>query len=146
MVNTGTVVRAEENQLTVVFDRPEACGDCHACSRGSERCAKHTVVIPGRASVGDEVEVEIDDGHVALASVLAYTIPLLGLILGLACGVLLGRVSPLFAPEPMIALVGLVGVALGYVIMRRLNPLFAENRWQPKVRSVNGQPINTPAE
>ena len=137
MVNTGTVVQSSAGMLTIIFDRPEACGECHACNRGSESCAKHTLVIPGKGEIGQKVEVEIDDQHVVLASALAYCIPLMGLIVGLAAGWLLGRAFPPFQSEPMIALIGVLGVVLGYIIMKALNPIFAKTRWQPKIRAIS---------
>ena len=113
MLNSGVIAKSENGMLTVIFDRPEACGECHACNRGSESCAKHTLVIPGEGNPGDRIEVEIDDSHFVMASAVAYLIPLAGLIAGLALGALLsnaffGAVRELFA-----ALCGIVGVALG---------------------------------
>ena len=49
MVNKGVVKEVLGEELVVVFERHEACGDCHACMHGSEDCAKHTVRIKGKA-------------------------------------------------------------------------------------------------
>ena len=136
MVNSGVIAKSEGGMLTVVFDRPEACGECHACNRGSESCAKHTLVIPGSGSPGDEIDVEIDDSHIVLASAIAYLIPLAGLVCGLALGALLSRAAPGTAGELATALLGLAGTALGYLVMRALNPRFAGGRWQPRIVSV----------
>ena len=131
MLNTGKVIQAEGGMLTVVFDRPEACGECHACARGSESCAKHTLQIEGDARPGDWVEVEIDESHMLMASAVAYLIPLAGLIIGLAAGWAATRGN-----EPVMALCALLGVAAGYFIMRSLNPRFGAGRWQPRIVSV----------
>lgn len=131
MVNKGIVQASRDGVLTVVFDRPEACGECHACNRGSESCAKHTITIEGDAQAGDTVLVEIDDEHIVLASALAYLIPLAGLIIGLA-------VAYAFTKNELIMAAGaLIGVGLGYLIMRALNPVFSKDRWQPKLISVS---------
>ena len=71
MTNKGIVTQVEGEMLTVVFERHEACGDCHACMHGSTDCAKHTVTLRGRAEVGDEVVVEMDDSQVMAASAAA---------------------------------------------------------------------------
>ena len=47
MTNKGIVTQVNGDVLTIVFDRPEACGDCHNCMRGSEDCAKHTITLRG---------------------------------------------------------------------------------------------------
>ena len=136
MVNKGIVQKSENGSLTVVFERPEACGECHACSRGSESCAKHTLVIRGEASPGDEIKVEIDDGHVVAASALAYLIPLAGMILGLLAGYAAGGRNAGRSNELLMAGCALAGTALGYLLMRRLNPVFSKDRWQPRIVSV----------
>ena len=52
MTNKGIVTAVSGDELTVIFERHEACGDCHACMHGSTDCAKHTVKLRGRANVG----------------------------------------------------------------------------------------------
>ena len=82
MINKGIVTKVNGDMLTVIFERHEACGDCHACMHGSTSCAKHTVQIRGKAEVGDEVVVEMDDSRVMEASATAYLIPFAGMMLG----------------------------------------------------------------
>ncbi len=130
MINKGIVQKSENGFLTVVFDRPEACGECHACNRGSESCAKHTVIIEGTANPGDTVEVRIDDSHIVMASALAYLIPLAGLILGLIAANFISK------NELVMAACAFCGVAAGYGVMRAMNPVFSKNRWQPELVSV----------
>ena len=136
MTNKGTVTEVSGDNLTIVFERPEACGDCHNCMHGSEDCAKHTIVLHGHAAVGDEVVVEMDDSHVMAASALAYIVPLTGFLLGLAGGYLVsGRVS-LLNPELTMALCAVIGTACAYLVMRALDPHFSKGRWEPKIVSV----------
>ena len=136
MVNSGVIAKSEGGVLTVIFDRPEACGECHACNRGSESCAKHTLLIPGEGNPGDRIEVEIDDSHFVLASAVAYLIPLAGLILGLALGAFVSNAAFGAVRELFAAIAGLAGVALGYLVMRALNPRFERDRWQPRIVSI----------
>ena len=91
MERTGEVIKVESGVLTVRFGRPEACERCGAC--GGE---KHQTVIQisGDAKVGDLATVRVPEGHVAKASVLAYLLPLLGLLAGLFAGWALGGILP----------------------------------------------------
>ncbi len=130
MTNKGIVKEVNGEMLTVVFERQEACGDCHACSLGSTNCAKHTITIKGKAEVGDEIVVEMDESHVMAASATAYMIPFAGFMIGL-----LGAYA-LKLPEPVMALCAVAGTALAYLVMRRLDPILSKGRWEHHIVSV----------
>ena len=136
MTNKGIVTQVDGDVLTIVFERHEACGDCHNCMRGSEDCAKHTITLRGRANRGDVVEVEIDDSNVMAMSATAYLIPLAGFGLGLGGGWLLTRAVTALNGELLMALCAVAGTALAYGVMRVLDPRFAKGRWEPKIISV----------
>ena len=136
MVNTGTISEVKGDLLTIVFDRPEACGECHACARGSESCSKHVIQMKGKGNPGDKVEVEISDDHVLMASAVAYLIPLFGLIVGLAGGYVIASFFLKNNSELLIAFCGFAGVVLGYLMMRLLDPVFSKGRWQPRIVSI----------
>ena len=136
MVNKGVVKEVLGEELVVVFERHEACGDCHACMHGSEDCAKHTVRIKGKAEVGDLVEVEMDDSHVVAATAVAYMIPFAGMMLGLFGGWALSKVITAIIGELVMAMCAVVGTALAYVVMRILDPVFSKGRWEQKIISV----------
>lgn len=138
MTNKGVVTAVDGDRLTVVFERPEACGDCHNCMHGSEGCAQHTVVIRGKAAVGDTVEVELSDAHVLAASALAYLLPLAGFLLGFFGGWLARGALPI-DPELTMALCAILGTALAYLLMRALDPHFSKGRWEMKIVSVSKQ-------
>lgn len=137
MINKGIVTEVCGDQLTIVFDRPEACGECHNCMRGSEDCNKHVIRLHGKAERGDVVEVEMDDTHVMAASALAYLIPLAGFILGLFAGWMLRGVLPAFNEELLMALCAVIGTGAAYFVMRALDPHFSRGRWEPKIVSVS---------
>ena len=136
MINKGIVTEVNGDMLTIVFERHEACGDCHACMHGSEDCAKHTIRIKGRAEVGDLVEVEMDDSHVVAATAVAYMIPFAGLVLGLFGGWALSMVITAINGELIMAMTAVVGMALAYVVMRFLDPIFSKGRWEQKIISI----------
>jgi len=136
MTNKGIVTEVSGNELTIVFERHEACGDCHACMHGSTDCAKHTVKLRGRAQVGDQVVVEMDDSQVMAASAAAYLIPFAGLAAGLGLGWLLsGKIAGING-ELIMAALGIVGTAVAYVVMRALDPRISKGRWEPRIVSV----------
>lgn len=136
MTNKGIVTEVNGNMLTIVFERHEACGDCHACMHGSEDCKKHTLQIPGKAEVGDRVVVEMDESHVMAASAMAYLIPFAGFMLGLAAGWGVSRFIAGVNAELVTALGAVVGTALAYLLMRRIDPHVSKGRWEPKVVSI----------
>jgi len=136
MINKGIVTGVEGEMLTVVFERHEACGDCHACMHGSTDCAKHTVKIRGKADVGDEIVVEMDDSQVMAASATAYLIPFAGMMLGLGAGYLLGGRQSAINPELVTAAGAILGTAVAYLIMKLLDPKLSKGRWEQRIVSV----------
>ena len=130
MTNKGIVKEVNGEMLTVVFERHEACGDCHACHMGSTDCAKHTITIPGKADVGDEIVVEMDESHVMAASATAYMIPFTGFMVGLLGSYALGM------SEPVMALCAVAGTDVAYLVMRKLDPILSKGRWEHHIVSV----------
>ena len=130
MTNKGIVKEVNGEMITVVFERHEACGDCHACHMGSTDCANHTITIKGKADVGDEIVVEMDESHVMAASATAYMIPFAGFMIGL-----LGSYA-LKMSEPLMALCAVAGTACAYLVMRALDPILSKGRWEHHIVSV----------
>ena len=130
MTNKGIVREVSGELLTVEFERNEACGDCHACMHGSTSCAKHTITLKGKADVGDEIVVEMDESHVMAASATAYLIPFAGFMIGLFGSYLLK------ASEPVMALCAVAGTAAAYCVMRALDPVLSKGRWEHRIVSV----------
>ena len=137
MTNKGIVTNVEGDLLTVVFDRPEACVECHNCMHGSADCAKHTITLRGKAEKGDIVEVEIDDSNVVAMSATAYLIPLAGFLGGLFIGWLLRGTVTAVNPELLMALCAVLGTAAAYALMRVLDSRLGKGRWEPKIVSVS---------
>ncbi len=135
MINKGIVTETNAGMLTIAFDRPEACGDCHNCMRGSEDCKKHLIRVAGDAHVGDVVTVELDDSHVVIASAIAYLVPLTGFLLGLAAGYFLQNVIPING-ELLMSATAVIGTGIAYLIMKIIDPYFSKGRWEPQIISV----------
>ena len=129
MLRTGRVVSAENGELEICFERPEACAHCGAC--GGEK-HQTLVKIPGDVPVGRWVDVEMPDGQVVKASVAAYVLPLILLLAGIALGTLL------FDREALWALTGFVCMALSWFVLRLIERR-ARGRapWQPRILAVH---------
>ena len=114
MLRSGKVVAAENGVLEVCFERPEACAHCGQCGGQKEETF---VKIPGSAPVGRWIDVDMPEGQVLKASMLAYVMPLLMLLGGLALG------SVLFEKEIFWALTGVVCMGISWVILRLIENL-----------------------
>ena len=86
MKRIGEVTAVKGEALEITFCRPADCGKCHACIGG-----KPTTVLElkGSAQVGDSAVVELPDSMVRKASLLAYILPLGGLLGGAVLGSLM---------------------------------------------------------
>ena len=135
MIRTGKVVAVHDGQIEVEFSRPEACAKCGMCAEGHAQC--HQITLPGQAQVGDEVDVEMEDKRIPIASMWAYVLPLFTLCIGLALAAPLTHWFALDVNADLFAaLCGLIGVAVGFVILRLCDPMFRTNKWQPKIVDV----------
>ena len=127
MEQTGEVIEVKNGLLTVQFCRPEACENCRACTGEKHQAL---IRIPGDTQMGDIVTVSMPEGQVAKASLLAYAMPLCGLLAGMFIGWALGGDIP--------AIIGAVtGLGLSILILTLLDGrLRKDDRWTPKLVSV----------
>ena len=130
MLRTGKVVAANRGELEVCFERPEACAHCGQCGGQKE---KTLVKFPGDVPVGRWVDVDMPEGQVLKASVLAYVLPLVMLLGGLALG------SLLFPQEALWAVTGVLCMGLAWLILRLIEKrMKKKDVWQPKIVNVYG--------
>ena len=130
MLRTGKVVAASGGELEVCFERPEACAHCGACAGQKE---KTTVRIPGDVPAGRWIDVDMPETQVLKASVLAYVLPVVMLLAGLALG------SALFAREVLWAVTGILCMGLSWLILRLIEKRMKQKDvWQPKIVNVYG--------
>ena len=129
MLRTGKVVAAHGGELEVCFERPEACAHCGACGGQKEETL---VKIPGDVPVGRWIDVDMPEGQVLKASLLAYVIPLLMLLLGLALGELL------FQTETWAALLGILCMGASWFVLRLIDRrMRARAGWHPQIVAVH---------
>ena len=135
MLRNGRVVGKEENgKLSVCFERPEMCAKCGACMG-----RKHDtlVTVQGEAEIGDTVDVELADAKVVKASVIAYLVPLIGLIAGLIIS------AQFTSDEIMIALFGVLGLAAAWLVQTLIDrSLQRKKTWQPRLVAVHKEENN----
>ncbi|MCL2545143.1 MAG: SoxR reducing system RseC family protein [Clostridia bacterium] len=138
MLRVGTVVASEGGQLTVLFERPEACQKCGACG-GGRHGHRITLADPaGTTAVGDRVSVDMPEARVVSASALAYLIPLGGLLAGLMGGAgLAERVAPGMSPDLFAGLCALAGVAVSLPALWLADrAIRGKARWTPQIVEI----------
>ncbi len=138
MRRTGKVISQGENEIQVSFQRPEACAHCGACVGHREETR---VTIPGTAPVGRWVDVEMPEAQVLKASVLAYAIPLVLLLLGVFLG------SLIFKSEALWGLCGIVLMGCSWFVLRFIDRRMKKMpRWQPKILAVHDEGWDAPTD
>ena len=127
MDRLGEVTKVEGKWLEITFCRPSDCDKCHACMGGSKTM---TLRLQGKAEVGDKALVSLPASTVTTASLMAYGIPLAGLLIGMYAG---SKLIPLGNSLGTLigAGIGLVLPIIGLVVTekkRRSNP-----KWSPQL-------------
>lgn len=127
MERIGEITAMDGNVAEVTFCREKDCGECHACDGGQKRTVLHLPLNGMTASVGDLACVELPTGTVVKASLLAYALPIAGLLGGMGLGALLAPGN-----QAITALCGFVGLALtaGIVFMGEKRRRHSA-AWQP---------------
>lgn len=130
MERLGEVTRVDGKWLEITFCRPSDCEKCHACMGGDKMT---TLRLEGTANVGDKALVELPASTVTQASMIAYGLPLAGLLLGMLAG---DALIPL--EHSLGAFIGAViglGLPLIYLLVtekkRRSNP-----KWTPHIKRI----------
>ncbi len=129
MIRTGRVVAAEGDSLRVCFDRPEMCASCGKC--GVHGVHQELVTVEGKASAGNWVQVEMPDAQVVKVSLIAYVIPLAGLMIGLVIG------QNVLGTDLWAAVLGIALLGAGLLAVRLLDRhLGRKPNWKPRLVKV----------
>lgn len=90
MLETGLVVELEGDFAVVEFERGSMCEKCGACIKAGP--SQMQVKLPNslHAAVGSRVSVQMAQRNFLQAAAIAYGVPLLALLAGLALFTLLG--------------------------------------------------------
>lgn len=83
MRQPGEITAVKQGMMEITFCRPEACAACNACEGGKR---EHKIWVRGSGNIGDIAVVDMPDGMIVKASVMAYGLPLAGLMIGMLIG------------------------------------------------------------
>ena len=133
----GQVVAVEQDRIWVQTIRLSACQSCAAqkgCgqkllnSMSAGRAQQIAVQNHLGARVGDQVVIGIPESALLAASAWVYLVPLLAMI-----GTAILAQKWLQWPDSGVALAGAIGLALGFVLVRRASVQREESRFQPRL-------------
>ena len=126
MIRQGTVVQTEDGRLMAEVVRSEACAKCGQCAHAQQE--KMRYALPkGQYRPGDPVEIDVPDKGALPAALLGYGMPLALMLIGLVIGFALGLA------EIWQALAALAGLAVGYALLKILEPRLRNN---PRFRTT----------
>lgn len=110
----GRVNDVRDGKITVEIDRKSACSSCGMCAMSHESGKMVLELENGIGAVpGDKVVLELPGSSILLASLLAYAVPLVFFIIGIAAG------HYIFSREQALALVcGIIFMAAGFFIVK----------------------------
>lgn len=130
MERTGEITAVYGPMLEVTFCRPSDCEKCHACGNGPKTAV---IRVKGEGKVGDTAVVSMPTQTVMKASLLAYALPLAGLMIGMIGGSLLFPQQ-----ETNAAIIGaLIGLGLPLLGVKLTEKRRAASAaWQPKLVEV----------
>lgn len=129
MNSTGVVVSVENEKAYVHIARNTACENCGACHFDEKTLnLKVTAINHIGAKVGDQVELSMENVNFFRASFFLYGIPLISLLVGLFLGIAIFQSMALKYYDIFAILLGLVFMAITYVILRKNKDKFADNQ------------------
>lgn len=136
MAEIGQVTEAYGEFVRVKLQRHDACSHCNACSAGVET---EEMVLEAqnicRASEGDLVEISLEESNFLLAVIIMYTIPLVGLLVGIGVGYLVGGFMTM--NREVIALIfGFAFLAVTYLVIRSNEKYFHTRKFRPVANEI----------
>lgn len=130
MERLGEVTAVDGKWLEITFCRPSDCEKCHACMGGDKTM---TLRLEGKAQVGDKALVEMPASTITQGALLAYALPLAGMLIGMLAGDALLPLDGAFGAITGAA----VGLALPLIYLlatekkRRSDP-----KWTPQLKRI----------
>jgi sigma-E factor negative regulatory protein RseC len=130
MNEIGYVKGIEGDTAHVVFRRKSGCGDnCGSCAGG---CSADLMTVDVKntlnASMGDTVEVSMEEKYVYKAMALVYGFPLLMLLLGVAGGNSLFAMAGTESHELYGVMSGLMLMGISYFILNKIDKKISKNK------------------
>lgn len=133
----GEVIGTEDGRLVVRMQRTEACAKCRACTAGlkKEDMIIHAENICG-ASVGNKVDVVLDNADFMKATLIMYGIPFVAFMLGVFAGFYGSARFGMGNNELWGILLGVVLVLVSYGIIHTREDKFKKGNYVPKAIKV----------
>lgn len=130
MDQIGYVISTNDDYATIDVRRTSACGDkCGSCSGG---CSVPATRINIRntigAEVGNFVEIEMETKNLLKSAFIAYVIPLLMLIIGIAGGISMFKSIGLANYELLGFFTGLFFLGISFLILRVIDNRIKKNK------------------
>jgi len=129
MREVGTVCSVSGDTAKVAIRPGDRCGQCGGCAEdGSGRMAL-TVRAPRPVKAGDQVVVEFGPRHLTWGIVVAFVVPMIGLV----AGVLLGQARPWarLGKDLSSALYGFALLVASFGTAAAVDRLFGKRAWPP---------------
>lgn len=120
MEQVGFVKKIFDGKAEIEVRRISGCGEnCKGCG-GSCDVPNHVVILPNNidAKVGDYVEIKGETKNLLKYTMIVYMIPFVMLLIGILSGMKVLRYFEIPNYEPLSFLIGLVFLALGYLVVR----------------------------
>ncbi|MBN2795568.1 MAG: SoxR reducing system RseC family protein [Clostridia bacterium] len=129
MINTtGVVIGTEAHKAYVHISRNTACENCGACHFDEKTMnMKITAVNKIGATVGDRVELTMDNVNFFRASFFLYGIPLLALLFGIFTSFYGLKALDVAYYDIFSILIGTAVMAVAYIFIKLNSGKFAEN-------------------
>ena len=129
MRQPGEITESKNGMMEITFCRPEACASCKACEGGKK---EHKIRVRGEGRVGDIAIVDMPDAMIVKASAVAYGIPLIGLLAGMAAGYTMSGGKDLFS---------MIGAAAGLAVSLAVLKITEKRRagkeeWNPRIVEI----------
>lgn len=124
----------------MIMQRHSACASCGKCTKLSSECKDLVVEVDNSigAKKGDHVEVSMESVNVLKATMLAYLVPLMFLLVGTILTYYILNLIEFSGPiEPISGIVGLICTCISYLLLRKNDNKFKESRqYIPKITRI----------
>lgn len=124
----------------MIMQRHSACASCGKCSKLSSECQDLVVEVDNSigAKKGDHVEVSMESVRVLKATLLAYLVPLVFLLVGTILTYYILELIKFSGPTEVISgVAGLICTFISYLLLRKNDDKFKQSRqYIPKVTRI----------
>lgn len=141
MNQQGFIIDIVDNRTAkMIMQRHSACASCGKCSKLSSECQDLVVEVDNSigAKKGDHVEVSMESVQVLKATMLAYLVPLIFLLVGTILTYYILDLIKFSGPIEVISgVVGLICTGISYLLLRKNDDKFKQSReYIPRITKI----------